>query len=148
MLRYGKMAQHAVASVSRLATYYAIPGRTTSSSEIARDCKISKALAAKILNTLAKYKVVVGSPGPGGGYRMRIPPENLSLFTVVFLFERGMERSTCPFGRVFCNGGTCVLHREVLAIQARVNTFLRKTTFAAFVGNRTVVTVGRKATCA
>lgn len=133
MFRYGKMTQHAVAAISRLAELYARPGHKASSAEIARDCKISKPLVAKILSMLAQDGLILGAPGPGGGYRLARPPREISVHMVARLFERNMESMKCPFGRAWCGCGTpCPVHHKLVSLCKQVEGFLKTTTLDVF----------------
>lgn len=133
---YGKTAQTAVAAVSRLAEVHnpAAPEKLNSA-EIARSRKLPQPIIAKVLTQLSQAGLVNGTPGPGGGYWLARPPEQITLYDVVSLFERLEENVSCPFGPNYCGTGPhCPMHTDMLKIQEQLIAFLKSTTFARFVG--------------
>ncbi len=127
-----KTTQNAIAAMSRLAELYADPAQVASSREIATSRNLPVPIVAKILTELSRGGLVTGSPGPGGGYRLARHPSKISLFDLVSLFERD-ARSACPYGPDWCGSGPhCPLHDSLLSIRAKVDDYLRKTTFALF----------------
>lgn len=129
---YQKMSQNAIAAVSRLAEIYHDPECRLSSRDIAESRNLPVPLAGKILTVLARHGLVVGAPGPGGGYRLALPPEEISLGDVVALFEREAG-AACPYGPGWCgNGDPCPLHESMMAMQHVIQEYLEQTTFAVF----------------
>jgi Rrf2 family transcriptional regulator, iron-sulfur cluster assembly transcription factor len=92
-------------------------------------------VVAKVLTTLSQEGIVNGSPGPGGGYWLARPPEDLSFYEVVSLFERLAPNVSCPFGPDYCGTSPhCPLHFEMLQVREQMVSFLKTCTFARFVG--------------
>lgn len=117
--------------MSRLAELYP-DGAAVSSKEIAASRNLPVPIVAKILTELSRGGLVTGSPGPGGGYRLARHPSKISLLDVVSLFERE-SRVACPYGPDWCGSGEhCPLHDALQSMQARIDGFLARTTFAAF----------------
>lgn len=136
MTPYGKTAQTAIAAVSRLAEVYDADARVKlNSADIASKRRLPQPVIAKVLTILSQAGIVHGSPGPGGGYWLARPPEGVTLFDVVSLFERLDDNISCPFGPDYCGTGpNCPMHFDILRIREQLITFLRTTTFARFVG--------------
>ncbi len=133
MLRYGKLARQAVAAMSYLAERYSPDAAAVSSSEVGRVRKIPPALAAKLLSEAASAGLTRGTTGPGGGYRLAMPPEKIRLADIVSLFERDMEEFPCPFGPGWCGrGNPCPLHEDFLKLEQGGQKFLHETTLAVF----------------
>lgn len=137
MLRYGKMVQTAVAVSSRLAELYLQNknGENTlaSSLDIASNRHIPKPAVAKILTVLAKHGLVTGSPGPHGGYRLAKPPQDISLFDIVGIFEKKVTDRPCPLGPHWCgNGAPCALHNKFTALLEHNERFLKTTHLGLF----------------
>lgn len=133
MIRYGKTTQTAIAAMSRLAEVHA-EGLQLSSHEVARNRGLPQTLVAKLLTTLSQTGLVVGSRGPGGGYALAMPPEEISLLNIVQVFERQEDEIVCPFGPTWCGSEEpCPLHDDYTAFQDQFNGWLSKTTLAVFV---------------
>ncbi|MCA9173138.1 MAG: Rrf2 family transcriptional regulator [Planctomycetales bacterium] len=134
MTPYGKVAQAAIASMSLLAERYSesLPVRLNSR-EIAERRKLSQAIVAKVLTTLSQSGLVTGAPGPGGGYALARPPQQITLQQVVSPFDRLEDTLVCPFGEGWCgNGPQCPLHEQLDSLRSQVTSFLQQTTLAKF----------------
>lgn len=133
MLRYGKLARQAVAVLSYIAERYEVDAPAISSSEIGRARKIPAALAAKLLSQASAAGLVLGMTGPGGGYRLSKPPEQIRLVDIVSLFGRSQEESLCPYSLDWCgNGEPCPLHNGFVKLRENARAFLEDTTLAVF----------------
>lgn len=134
MFRYGKLARQAVSAISYLAEKHGPYVPWISSAEVGRKRKIPVTLAAKLLSQMATAGLTLGTTGPGGGYRLARPPEEIRLAEIVSLFERGMDEFPCPFGPGFCGSGDpCPLHEDFLKLEKNGRRFLEQTTLAVFV---------------
>lgn len=132
MFIYGKTAANAIAIMSYLAVD---PGHRSGSAEIAESREISKALTAKLLTQLASAGLVIGVPGPGGGYHLAKPPASISLIEIVSLFEQTVTSSVCPFGHNWCGrGDPCPLHDDIVEMVEGNTKFLENTRLDVFVG--------------
>ena len=133
MLRYGKLARQAVSVISYLAERYQTDAPAISSSEIGRVRKIPAALAAKLLSQASAAGLVLGTTGPGGGYRLAKPPGQIRLVDIVSLFGRSQEESLCPYSLDWCgNGDPCPLHEGFVKLRENARVFLEETTLAVF----------------
>lgn len=134
MFRYGKLARQAVSAMSYLAENYAPDSSSISSAEVGRVRKIPTALAAKLLTEAASAGLAKGVTGPGGGYKLARPPEEIRLADIVGIFEREMDEYPCPFGPGWCGSGNpCPLHNDFLKLEEDGRKFLEGTTLAVFV---------------
>jgi Rrf2 family protein len=132
MFVYGQTAANAIAVMSYLA---ADPAKRAGSSEIADARNISKALTAKLLTHLAAARLVVGQPGPGGGYTLAKEPRDISLLDIVSLFEKIDPPAVCAFGHGWCGTGEhCPLHNPIERLVAVNREFLEGTHLSVFVG--------------
>ena len=137
MFRYGKLARQAVSAISYLAEKHGPEAPAASSAEVGRARKIPTALAAKLLSQMAGAGLTTGTTGPGGGYRLARPPEEIRLSEIVALFERPMSEFPCPFGEGWCGtGDPCPLHNEFLKLEENGRRFLEQTTLAVFANHR------------
>ena len=105
------------------------------SADIAKARNLAQPLVAKILTGLSRAGLIVGAPGPGGGYKLARSPREISLFDVVSVFERETN-TTCPFGPGWCGTGEpCPLHHSLTAMNQIETDYLKNTNFAVFVGH-------------
>lgn len=133
MFRYGKLAQRAVGALSYLAEQRAAGAEPVSSSAVADARMMPVTLAAKLLSQTASAGLTVGSTGPGGGYRLARPPNEITLAQIVDLFERRRDEPPCPFGPGWCGkGDPCPLHDQFVELEERARGFLENTTLAVF----------------
>lgn len=133
MYIYGQMASNGIAVMSYLA---AAPEGRAGASEIAEARKLSRPLAAKILTQLSGAGLLEGRSGPGGGYRLALPAEDIRLFDIVKLFEQTDPPTLCPFGEGWCGqNAPCPLHDDLSALLKKNREFLENTRLSAFRGH-------------
>jgi Rrf2 family iron-sulfur cluster assembly transcriptional regulator len=133
MQLYGKMAANAVAAMSYLAEAYGPDKRPVATLDIVQAREISRPLVGKILTTLSQEGLVVGSPGPKGGFALAKPPGEISLYTIVREFDRVDRPVSCPFGPSWCgNHAPCPLHDQLVTFYEQAREFLEKTSLDVF----------------
>lgn len=81
MLSLSKKTDYALLALSYLTRAEA--GRAVNTKEIAESYDIPVELLAKILQRLARAKLLVSTPGPTGGYRLARAPETVSIGAVI-----------------------------------------------------------------
>lgn len=132
MFGYGKMSGCAVAAMSALAEVHA-DGQMMSSHQIAASRNFSQALVGKVMTILSQHGLVLGSRGPGGGYRLAREPATITILEVVELFDGHRDASACPFGPGWCGvGEACPLHDTLVVMNETAASTLRGMTFAPF----------------
>lgn len=132
MFTYSKLAQAGISAVSYLAAT-AAESRLAGSAEIAASREMSRQLIAKVLTLLSRAKLVEGTPGPSGGYRLARPAAEITLLDVVQVFEDLETRVMCPFGPNWCgNGPNCPLHDSLLDMHQAGIDRLAGESFAQF----------------
>jgi Rrf2 family protein len=104
-----KTAEYALRAVVVLARD---PQRAYSAEQIARTTHVPRRYAHKVLQALVRAGVVRSQSGPGGGYALRRPPEELSLLDVVSAVEPIPRIRHCPLG-LKEHTTLCPLHREL-----------------------------------
>lgn len=130
---YGKQTEAAIAAMSRLAEVYDGGQSRLSATEIADSRGLQRPRVAKALSILSQAGLVVGSPGPGGGFALADDPSRITVHDVFVLFEREADQRTCPFGGGICGvGRTCPFHDQFLAVRSAMDAFLHETTFDRF----------------
>lgn len=74
-----------------------------STKDVCSSAGIPEAFARKALVALAKSRILSGTPGPGGGYRLARHPSEVSLLDVVLAVDGQDAFNDCPLG-VRCEG--------------------------------------------
>jgi Rrf2 family protein len=130
---FGKQTEAAIVAAGRLAQ--AFDGGTTrlSASEIAEDCGLQGPFVAKTLGALAQAGLVLGTPGPGGGYTLARDPKDIRLAEVASVFHRESSRLEKPIlGEAFVRVFPRALSRKLEKAQDAVAYLLEKTSLAGF----------------
>lgn len=119
--------------MSRLAEVWDGGVTRLSAQQIAEQRNLPAPMLAKILTSLSQAGLIVGSPGPGGGYALSRPPVSITFQQVALVFEREDPSHLCPFGGGICGvGKNCAIHEKLIEVKTQVNTFLEESTFEIF----------------
>ena len=133
MIHFGKTAQTAVSAMSLLAEVYDGGKTKLTSLDIAAKRELPQPVVAKILTIVSSLGLVDGVRGPGGGYWLKLPPDEISLLDIVQEFERQDSGVMCPFGPNWCGKGEpCPMHHGLARMDAEWTAYLRDTRLSAF----------------
>ena len=100
--------------------------------EIANAEGIPRPALAKVLQQLARNRLVLSFKGPGGGFRMGRPPAEISLYEILAVVD-GVEAldHRCAVGLAECDDlAPCPLHDSWKAVRVHLREYLKKTTLA------------------
>lgn len=92
MLRLTKRSEYGLMALAYLA---ARPGTYCSVREIVARLGTPRRLLAEVLKALSQAKLVEATRGPGGGYRLRLPADELSLSLVIGILEGPIQVARC-----------------------------------------------------
>jgi len=106
-------------------------GRLVTTRELAERLKASEAHLAKVLQRLARAGVVASTRGPGGGFRLARPADEISLLDVYEAIEGPVRPTSCLFGVPVCGRATCIFGDFLTEFDRRFRTYLRETTLGA-----------------
>lgn len=115
----------------RILTYMAADGEESIHRvrDIARATQVPEPSAAKILQALAKDNILESRKGPGGGFRLALPPSQISLAHVVKTVEGDDYMNECIGGFKQCTGNPeCPLHAKWSLVKQQMREFLEATT--------------------
>ena len=133
-VRFGKVAQVAVAAMSLLAERYDKGKTKLNSAQIAETRELPQPIVAKVLTTLSSLGLVDGTRGPGGGYWLKKKPKDISLHDIIAEFERTDAGIMCPFGPNWCgHGDNCPMHDSLAEWAENWRTYLDSTNLAIFI---------------
>lgn len=122
MLRFTKRADYGLMAIHYIAVHDRLGA--VSAKRIAEEFQIPPELLAKILQRLAKRRLIVAQAGPKGGYVLSRQPNEISVGEVVRALEGPisivscLDHSGCP-QELRCN-----LRRPVQKLQAAISQML------------------------
>ena len=99
-------------------------GRYLTANELARDADVPIGYMSKVLRHLARAELVVSQRGPGGGFCLAVPPEELSILKVVVAVEPLAEvarPAPVPFS-IGPNIGSALLTERLKQVAATRNS--------------------------
>lgn len=104
-----KTAEYALRAVACLASH---PGASLSADRLAEVTKVPRRYLTRVLQDLAAAGLLRSRPGPGGGYELCKPSDQLSILDVVNTVDPIERITKCPLG---LKGHTrlCPLHTEL-----------------------------------
>jgi Rrf2 family iron-sulfur cluster assembly transcriptional regulator len=74
----------------------------------------------KILQTLSKNGILKSYKGKGGGFELKIPFKDITLYMIEEVFTPKMKRGDCPFKNKICsNFSKCHLKMKIYEIENR-----------------------------
>lgn len=117
-----------------------LPRANTGLKEIADRLGIPQPYLAKILQVLARRKILHSTKGPHGGFYLLVPPEKLTLMDVIDAIDGRDFFDSCYVTGEKCNldrsdDGRCVLHNDLRAEKVRLESFFSSKTFDQLVSS-------------
>jgi Rrf2 family protein len=130
MLSLSKKTDYALLALSYLA--HVEIERPVNTKEIAEQYDIPVELLAKILQQLAKAKLVASTPGPTGGYRLARTAEEISIGSIVEIIEGVPALVQClrPDHTGCEQQEKCTIRTPLTRINARIMQVLYLTSLA------------------
>jgi Rrf2 family protein len=103
--------------------------------EISADLILPTPFLAKILQTLAKNKILNSIKGPNGGFSLLKKPESISMLDIVKIIDGEDLLRNCIIHEGSCaevkrNKKTCALHNDYSKIRADIIRLFREKTIA------------------
>ena len=102
-------------------------GRLLRTKEMARLLRVSEAHLSKVLQRMTRAGQVKPTRGPGGGFGLARPAEEISLKDIYEAVEGPLDVATCPFNIPACEGGWCVIGKEFNSRSEDLLEFLSET---------------------
>ena len=135
MLRFTKRADYGLMAIHYIAVHDEVG--TVSAKRIAEEFAIPPELLAKILQRLAKRRLITSQNGPKGGYVLARPQSEISVGQVVRALEGPINIVSC-FDHAGCpQEERCNLRRPVQKIQAAISQMLDSMSLAELAGEDT-----------
>ena len=107
-------------------------GQVVTVTELVKELKMPRPFLRKILQTLSSEGIIVSYKGSGGGFKMVMHPENITLANIVEAFQGPLSINECIFKNKICpNIRKCFLKTKIDLIEDRVRDDLRSTTIGS-----------------
>ncbi len=122
------LAFHAMALLS------AEPDRRHPTRELAETLRVSETHLAKVMQRLAKQGIVESVRGPGGGFRLGMGVDEVTLLEIFETIEGPFNPSNCLLGGMLCGGRKCIFGELIRTVNEKVLTYLSETRLGELAG--------------
>ncbi len=113
------------------------PGKLSGTRDIAAQEDIPAAFLGKVLQQLRRGRLVRSYRGAGGGYKLALPPEKISLMAIVRCIEEPNVLQNCVLEDHECVlDHPCSLHESWLPVRQQVVEFFESNTLAELARSR------------
>lgn len=120
---YSRSSEYAIRACVHLARIP--PGKCAMVKDIAKDEKIPGHFLAKILQSLARKKLLRSTKGPSGGFCLDIAAGELNLFEIVRAVDGVDAYERCIAGLPACSDSApCAMHRDWRRLRSRIMDYL------------------------
>ncbi len=96
MKLFSRASEYAILTLMHVVERDSLEG--FSPKDVCTSAGIPEAFARKGLIALAKARILSGTPGPGGGYRLLHEPSEVSLLDIVLAVDGDRAFDECPLG--------------------------------------------------
>jgi len=126
---YSRSAEYAVRAFVHMAALP--PGEYAMVKHIAAESGIPPHFLAKILQDLVRDGFLRSNKGPRGGFRLNLPPEDLSMLKIVEAVDGAGRYERCIGGSPECNDrALCGMHDSWQPLRSRIIDYLGSTSVA------------------
>ncbi len=127
-MRLSTKGRYAVTAMIDLALHQ--DERLVSLSEISEVQDISLSYLEQLFSKLRRYEIVEGVRGPGGGYRLARPSDEISIADIINAVDEKLDATRCS-GHEDCQSGRkCITHELWFDLSQRIYGFLHDITLA------------------
>jgi Rrf2 family protein len=114
----GSIALHAMVILA------ADQGRVATTSELASIIDVSEAHLSKILQRLARARLVESIRGPKGGYRITEKQKDITLLDIYEAIEGPLKATDCLLKKRVCDGRGCILGGLLKLVNMKMGEYL------------------------
>jgi Rrf2 family protein len=112
-------------------------GERVTAAELADELAVPANYLSKILNRMARARILESGRGPRGGFRLGREPSSIAIEDVVGLFEDVSGSRRCLLGRGKCTDATgCAMHDRWKKVSGPLFDLLQNTTLASLAADR------------
>ncbi len=126
---YSRSAEYAIRALIPLAGL--APGEFALVKDVAADTGIPAQFLAKLLQDLGRLGLLKSTKGPHGGFRLNLPPEEISMLRIVEAIDGAGRFDRCLGGASECSEKVaCGMHDGWMALRSRIMDYLGGTSIA------------------
>lgn len=108
--------------------------------EISKNLNMPTPFLGKILQLLAKHKVLDSLKGPHGGFSLKKKPQDINLYEIVEIIDGDNVFTTCLISMSSCDREEkpdkhCPVHNDFKPIRAQIISFFKEKTIQTLVDN-------------
>ena len=119
-------------------------GGPVSLSEISQRQDISLTYLEQLFSKLKKHKLIESARGPGGGYRLAIGTDEITIARIVYSVDEPVDLTRCG-GQQNCQGDErCLTHDLWMELNRHVSDFLNGITLADLIQRNNVKQVSER----
>ena len=126
-------ALRAVVHLAKTTMHEGEPSQTLS--QIAGATQVAPDYLSKVLQQLARAKIVSSQRGIGGGFKLSRAPATISIYDVVNCVDSVSRIRSCPLG-IKAHQRLCPLHKKLDAAMAQVEQAFQETMVADLVSSK------------
>ena len=133
MFKLSKKIEYGLIAVKHIAAQRA--GDILTAKEISNKYDIPYELLSKVLQRLAKEKVIASHQGVKGGYTLAMNPNNLKISSLIEAIEGPQHITECMSGKYeLCNQyKTCIIKDPLAKVQSNINGVFNKMTLSEII---------------
>lgn len=121
-------------------------GQVAMLGDIAKEMKSPRAFLSKVFQDLVKIGLVMSVKGAGGGFRLAMPPEKITLCDIVEAIEGPITPNECLMGEGMCSfQKTCAVHPVWRRIQTVTRGILSEVTLKTLAAENRSLKTGARA---
>ncbi len=120
------MAYHALAVLS------ANPDRFLTAGEISRMISGSEAHLAKVMRRLVRDELVRSTRGPGGGFKIAKPADEITLLDIYEAVEGKFRMADCMLDDPCCEENNCIMGSLIRSVSIEILEYFRSRKLSDF----------------
>lgn len=113
-------------------------------SDISRRQGISLSYLEQLFSRLRKQGLVSSTRGPGGGYKLGRPANDISVADVILAVDEKVDTARCEGRGDCCDGEPCLTHELWFDLSHRIQDFLQTITLGEIMSREGVLDVAKR----
>lgn len=119
---------------------HALDGKKIGIKQISADLNIPTPFLGKILQNLARHKLLTSTKGPNGGFGIERDIDTITLYDVILIVDGDTLFETCLIGLRPCkknlgdNLNPCPVHEKFSALRASMREYFTSETIGSIIG--------------